>query len=49
MVITEESGDSVNYNDENGRENAKKDLKELFGWDLIDNPKPKRIDLLHKN
>jgi outer membrane receptor protein involved in Fe transport len=43
------SGDKVNFNDINGRRNARKDLKEVFGWDLEENPTPKRIDLLHKN
>jgi hypothetical protein len=40
------TGQEVNYKDKVGREHAKKDLKEIKGWDLIDNPTPKRIDLL---
>jgi len=40
------TGQEVNYKDKIGREHAIKDLKEIKGWNLIENPTPKRIDLL---
>lgn len=40
------TGQEVNFKDKVGREHAIKDLKEIKGWDLKENPTPKRIDLL---